>query len=409
MREIANCKLQIANCKLNIKPRPSLVAIVKPRPLVAPYVFSRALAAAVGWHGRASVAMALGKLWATWPRKRGHGTWIAAIIISLFLFAAGCTHKTENGQQSSKQEKNPAYSAVERGPVKVTAEIQPAKAQLSDEPVLTLTIDYEKGVEIEKPPFGASVGGFLVRDFNEPLGKTRNGREIIQQVYTLEPMRTGKLLIDPISVTFTDLRPNGDEKTHTIQTEALTVEITSMVGNSVPSLADLHPAAGPVDIPTYGSILGWSITIIFISLAIIGWLTRRHFKRKQVAVAVVLSPEEMAQIELDKLSRSRLVETDVVQFYVELTAVVRRYIERTTGIRAPEQTTEEFLREISQANTFNRDTNERLRNFLESADLVKFAAFKPRREDVEESFSRAKIFIGQKPQEPAQQPLEAAV
>ena len=59
------------------------------------------------------------------------------------------------------------------------------------------------------------------------------------------------------------------------------------------------------------------------------------------------------------------------------------------------------MREISQANTFDRDTNDRLRNFLESADLVKFAAYRPRQEDIEESFSRAKIFIGLKPQEPA--------
>jgi len=314
----------------------------------------------------------------------------------------------ENAQPSSPQ-KNPAYSAVERGPVKVTAEVQPANARLSDEPVLTLTIEYEQGVEIEKPPFGASMGSFLVRDFHEPLTKTRNGREIIQQVYTLEPMQTGKLLIDPISVTFTDLRPNGDEKTHTLQTEGLAVEITSMVGDSAPSLANLHPSTGPLDLPTYGSILGWSIVILCIAMAIIGWLTRRHFKLKKVAAAVVLSPEELAQVELEKLARSRLAETDVVQFYVELTAVVRRYIERTTGIRAPEQTTEEFLREISQANTFNHDTNERLRNFLESADLVKFAAFRPRHEDVEESFSRAKIFIGLNAQKTARQPREAAV
>ena len=53
------------------------------------------------------------------------------------------------------------------------------------------------------------MGSFVVRDFHEPLPKIRNGREIIQQVYTLEPMQTGKLLIDPISVTFTDLRPQG--------------------------------------------------------------------------------------------------------------------------------------------------------------------------------------------------------
>ena len=55
---------------------------------------------------------------------------------------------------------------------------------------------------------------------------------------------------------------------------------------------------------------------------------------KHGAAAVVLSPEEMAHMELDKLVASGLAEPDVKQFYVELTTIVRRYIERTTGIRA---------------------------------------------------------------------------
>jgi hypothetical protein len=365
--KIANCKLQIVNCKLSLLKRDQRSQL---------YEFLR-------------------------PS-------FVVIIIALLIFILGCGQKSEN-YQSPAAEKNPARSVVERGPVKVIAEVQPAKAQLSDEPVLTLTIDYESGVHIEKPPFGTSLGNFVIRDFHEPMPKTRNGREIMQQVYTLEPMQTGKLLIDPISVTFTDLRPKGDEKTHTITTEALNIEISSMVGDNVPSLASLRPSAGPLDLPTYGSVIAWSIVVICIALAIMGWFTRRHFQRKQVAAAIVLTPEEMARLELEKLSRSGLAETDVVQFYVELTAVVRRYIERTTGIRAPEQTTEEFLREISRANTFNRETNERLRNFLESADLVKFAAHRPRTEDIAEGFSRAKIFIGLKSQAPARQPQETAV
>ncbi len=381
MHKIVKCKLQIANCKL------------------------------VGWHGHASVAMPPCKFTIKpRPSVAPHVKLrpLVALMAALLLFAVGCGDISKDPQPSSPQ-KNPARSEVERGPVKLTAEVQPAKARLSDEPVLTLTIDYEPGVQVEKPPFGASMGSFLVRDFHEPLTKTRNGREIMQQVYTLEPIETGRLLIDPINVTFIDLRPNGDEKTHTLQTEALSVEISSMLGDSSASLADLRPQAGPLDLPAHWSVLGWSIVIICILFAIIGWLTRRHFKRKQAAAEVVLSPEELARMELEKLAQSRLAETDLVQFYVELTAVVRRYIERTTGVRAPEQTTEEFLREISQANTFDRDTNERLRNFLESADLVKFAAYRPRQEDVEESFSRAKIFIGLKPQGTTRQAQEAAV
>jgi hypothetical protein len=45
--------------------------------------------------------------------------------------------------------------------------------------------------------------------------------------------------------------------------------------------------------------------------------------------------------------------------------VVRRYIQRKYGIRAPNMTTEEFLREAKPS--------DELRRFLESADMVKFA------------------------------------
>ena len=85
---------------------------------------------------------------------------------------------------------------------------------------------------------------------------------------------------------------------------------------------------------------------------------------------------------------------DVKLFYVELTAIVRRYIERTTGVHAPEQTTQEFLQEISRRKDFPAEQSRRLRSFLEAADLVKFAAYQPRDEDVEESFRRASAFVG---------------
>jgi hypothetical protein len=352
---IANCKLQIADCRL----------VAYPRPLVA------------------------------------------ATIMAVSLFSSACGQRSDDGKAASS-ERNPARSVVERGPVRVTAEVQPAKARLSDEPVLTLTIDYQSGVEIEKPPFGAAMGDFVVRDFREPQPRIRNGREIVQQIYTLEPVRTGRLLIDPITVTFTDLRPDGDERTHTIATEALTVEISSMLADSAPSLERLRPPAEPVDLPSRISWAGWSIAGTCLVIAVLGlWLWIR-LRRRKLAAEVALSPQEVALLELEKLAKSRLAERDVKLFFVEITGIVRRYIERTTGIRAPEQTTEEFLRETSLANAFNRETSERLRDFLESADLVKFAAYQPRQEDIGESFSRARVFIGWKSPDAAEQPQEAA-
>jgi hypothetical protein len=277
--------------------------------------------------------------------------------------------------------------------VRVTVEVKPSKASLSDEPVLTLTIDSEEGVTVEKPPFGSTLGGFKIRGLREPLPKINNGREVIQQLYALEPTETGRLRIDPISVAFTDRRPKGDGRRQTVETEPITVEITSLLGDKSPSLGDLRPPAGPIELPSHLAVWLWAILpAAAIAVATAWWLSRRR-RRETAAVAVILTPEQLANMELDALVASGLALNDVKQFYVELTSIVRRYIERTTGIRAPEQTTEEFLREISRAQTFGSDECLRLRDFLESADLVKFAAHQPRADDIAESIRRARLFI----------------
>ena len=50
--------------------------------------------------------------------------------------------------------------------------------------------------------------------------------------------------------------------------------------------------------------------------------------------------------------------------------VVRRYVQRKYGIKAPHLTTEEFLREFRDAESVGKES---LARFLESADMVKFA------------------------------------
>ncbi len=53
--------------------------------------------------------------------------------------------------------------------------------------------------------------------------------------------------------------------------------------------------------------------------------------------------------------------------------VVRRYIERTRGIKAPGQTTQEFMAVATDHPSFTPEVVAQLKSFLESADLIKFA------------------------------------
>jgi hypothetical protein len=289
-----------------------------------------------------------------------------------------------------------ARSQVERGPMRVTAEVNPPRPRLSDCPTLSVTIDHEEGVTVEKPQFADKLGKFIIKDCREPLPKTNNGRVIEQQVLTLEPTEAGRLRIDPMALQYVDRRPNADAREKTIETGPLSVEVTSVVGDKTPTLAELRPPAAPIELTSGLARWVWTgVALAVVAGAALVWLRRRGH-RKAVVAARALTAEELANLELDRLVESDLANRDVKQFYVELTAIVRRYIERTTGVRAPEQTTEEFLREISRTKTFSEDLRMRLRGFLESADLVKFAAHCPRPEDVDESVRRARLFIATK-------------
>ncbi len=319
------------------------------------------------------------------------GAKLAAVLI-VVSFLPGCGHAPVEDSQPKQ-----ARSEVERGPVRVSVEVQPARARLSDQPTMTLTIDCEPGVSVEKPVFADSIGDFRIHDVQEPLPQVKNQREITQQIFTLEPTRTGELPIFPIAVRFTDTRPEGDGKQHIVETEEFTVDIVSVVDSEVTSLDELRSQSPPIALPRPARVLLWSLTAAVVAIAgvvLAWWLRKRH--RKTVEQRR-LSAKEIAQLELQKLWESGLAERDVKLYYVDVTGIVRRYIERTTAVRAPEQTTEEFLREISRRNTFPPEEGRRLKNFLESADLVKFAAHQPRAEDIHESFQRAKDFVGFEP------------
>jgi len=278
--------------------------------------------------------------------------------------------------------------------VKVVVEVEPARPTLSDVPTMTLSIDYRQGVTIEQPEFAEAIGDFRIVDVRLLEPQIRDDREIVEQVFTLEPVRTGQLPIWPISVNFTDNSPGGDGKRHSIETEQLSVAVGSVVESEVDSLDELRaetpPIALPGAIPIYVPVI--AAVVLLIAAGGMIWLWRS--RRERAAQALLLSPREKAQLELQKLWNSGLAGRDAKLYYVELTGIVRRYIEVTTGVRAPEQTTEEFLYEISRNDTFAPDERRRLKNFLEAADLVKFAAHRPRPEDVEASYERAMEFVG---------------
>jgi hypothetical protein len=80
-------------------------------------------------------------------------------------------------------------------------------------------------------------------------------------------------------------------------------------------------------------------------------------------------------------------------YYVDLTAILRYYIEDRFHIRAPEQTTPEFLESASNSKRLTEEQQRVLSQLLRHGDRVKFAQYEPSVSEMDESFAVVMQFV----------------
>lgn len=123
------------------------------------------------------------------------------------------------------------------------------------------------------------------------------------------------------------------------------------------------------------------------------WLLRRRARAGE-PVAVAVPPHVKALRALQRLREaSRTTRAEIEAFYVEVSAVLRTYLEERFALRAPERTTEEFLRELEGGEALAKSHRAELERFLLQCDLVKFAAFQPGEADHLTTWALAEAFV----------------
>lgn len=305
---------------------------------------------------------------------------------------AACAPQQPNASQVAR-------SVAEAGNVRLELTCTPKKLELSGTAVVEITITRPKGLELTPPDAEAMSEVFIVLDFEAKLPGIDGDKLVVRHVYEVEPANAGRLTIPPLKHRFTP----SDGEPFEVATKPLDIEVTTMIdADERRTLGDLEAPADPMELPVNPiRYVAWTLAICAaIGLLLAAFALANH--RKPPA-APPLTPGEIAASELQELRASGIEKSDAKEFYVQLTGIVRRYVEGTTGVRAPEQTTDEFLREIAQRRLFSSQEQTRFGDFLESADLVKYAAYAPSASDISESLDRAARFVTlQTPNEPLQ-------
>ena len=250
----------------------------------------------------------------------------------------------------------------------------------------------------ELPDLRERVVGFsLAEDFAEEPVKAKDG--------SLTQVANWRLVPEPCAETY-KIRPFVVKVSPKMFRAQSDEGRFSFVGGPVyfESPAAREPVTGGMeadpkkDLPPFSwRLVGLAALGVFClaSFALGLWLTIRYLARRVKEHR--MSPIERAWVELDRLLKKGLPGRGKYKdFYVELTMVVRRYVQRRYGIKAPHLTTEEFLREVAGDSSRVSGLSSNvlsLRKFLESADMVKFAGVEATPEMADEATDSARGYL----------------
>lgn len=298
---------------------------------------------------------------------------------------------------------------TENGPVKATVRVWPAKPTLDGEVMVQLEVDAEPGVSVDLPFQEAGLGRFRVEHYDRDTRREANGHTVNLQTYTLVAPSSGRHRVPPFRIEMLDARAvptaatagsgssagsgsgggaTGDRK------EILTEEISLAVApvDVAKSNAELKPAAGELA----ADVGGWSrwyyalagLGVVWLVLGVV--LLQRLRARKKIVKK--LTAYDTAVARLAALEAGGAPEGAALDpWFVELSSIVRRYLEDRYEIAAPDRTTEEFLTEAAKSADLTADHRGLLSAFLDRCDRVKFAGYQP---DSAESLATLKAARG---------------
>ena len=273
--------------------------------------------------------------------------------------------------------------------VSIMVEPNPERVDVARDFEVTVTAVAPVGTTLAMPDLRDRFVGFSVaEDFaEEPLAGVDGSTTYVSR-WRLVPKPCEKVYrLAPFVVTvLRDGMPSGSFYTAAVYFESPSAREAVTGGIEVDPKKDLPP-------------LSWRLVrilagILFAVAAVIAavWWTVRKILQKIKEHR--MSPIERAMLELDRLLKKGLPGRGRYKdFYVELTMVVRRYIQRRHAVRAPNLTTDEFLRAAAENPAFSREALAELKHFLESADMVKFAGVEATPEMADAATDKAKDYL----------------
>lgn len=332
------------------------------------------------------------------PASRARSVVLMLVVFSAFATGSALPQTDDVATASDAADAGQAISKqTTSGPVDVTLTLTPAAPVIGDAVTLKINVVAEENVEVLMPEFGEALDSFAIINFVPRESIDDQGRFVASQTYRLEPPQSGKQAIPPILIEYVDLRDGQQEApegldAYEILTQRIDFQVQSVVIDS--AAADIKDPLGPIQPPSPPQASLWPWVLAGAVLCGIGAFLLMKLSAAARRRSMKRSAYQVAKLRLDNLlKRTRDSREEIEQFYVDLSNIVRRYLEDRFDLRAPELTTEEFLTTVKDSPDLQAEHQDLLRGFLRQADLVKFARAEPSEASTQATVDAALRFL----------------
>jgi hypothetical protein len=327
-------------------------------------------------------------------RKRG-----STLVLWFFtLLLISCGPETIEKRPVENQGYKQSYAA---GSFTLDQSINKKEITIAEQLELLLEAEVPENMTVEFPTYSASLGDFTLKDTRAlPARMTGSGddlRVLHRITYILEPYLSGTYTIPVMTVTYTN-KKNGADVSKLV-TREIQVPVRSLLPPDTDQVAikDIKP---PYSLPPnkVQLFLLAGLALVPAVLVLFGFYFWTKKRGKKISPEIQPGPAEIARQELARLlAENLLAKGEIKLFHLRISDILRRYIENRFGVRAPEQTTEEFLIKLSQAGSADNillgSHEALLADFLSQCDLVKFAKHEPSITECEKTMKICREFI----------------
>jgi hypothetical protein len=270
--------------------------------------------------------------------------------------------------------------------VSVEALLDPDRAHIGDPVSFTLKATGPAATEFSFGDLAEQLGSNWEITKSETETAKDEEATVVSHQYSILPFRTGRLDLAIPPVRF--IIP--DEGEIALSPPPLFLSVDSLIEDS--AKADIRDIKPPLalrrPILLLAAIAGGVVLILLAVIAI------RKRRRAGPAPLPLRSAEEIALEALEEIKRQDLPARGMIkEYYLEVSGVVRRYLENRFGLHAPERTTEEFLQELTSDNSLAEPHQQLLADFLTHCDLVKFARYGPSSGEIEGVYQSARRLV----------------